>query len=232
MTSPVPVLTIDGPSGAGKGTVSQRLSEKLKWHYLDSGALYRVLAVAADRAGLGATHEPQLGQLAANMQVEFRPNLEDLVRVELDGEDVSGLIRTEVCGNKASELAALPQVRAGLLDLQHRMRQSPGLVADGRDMGTVVFPDAVTKIFLTASPEIRAQRRHKQLMEKGLDVTLPRLISEIRERDLRDAGRAVSPLRPAEDAFQLDSSCLDIDAVVDQIMQRLREAHVLESRES
>jgi cytidylate kinase len=217
------VLAIDGPSGAGKGTVSQRVADALGWHYLDSGAIYRVLGLAAGRAGVALDDAQGLCRLAERLEVEFLPMPGDLARVLLDGEDVSSEVRTEQAGNSASKLAVQAAVREALLDLQRRLRRPPGLVADGRDMGTVVFPDATLKVFLTASPEVRAQRRYKQLKEKGLNVSLPRLILEIRERDQRDASRTASPLKPADDACHLDTSDMSIEGAVSEVLRRLRE---------
>jgi cytidylate kinase len=214
----VPVIAIDGPSGSGKGTVAQILAQRLGWHYLDSGAIYRVLALAAGQAGVDLADAPALVGLADRLAVTFEPVPGDVARVYLGDRDVSAAVRTEECGAAASRLAALGEVRAALLGLQHRQRRAPGLVADGRDMGTVVFPDARAKIFLTASPEIRAQRRYNQLKQKGLDVNLPRLIQEIRARDQRDAERTAAPMRAAADAYLLDSSALTIEQVVAQIM--------------
>lgn len=218
-----PVVAIDGPSGAGKGTVAQRLAGHLGWHYLDSGAVYRVLAVAAARAGLAAG-AAGLPALARSLALEFRSRPPLPPQVLLGGEDVSDAIRSEACGNLASQIAARPEVRAALLDLQRALRRPPGLVADGRDMATTVFPDAAVKIFLTASPEVRALRRYKQLKDKDFDVNLPRLVAEIRERDQRDAQRAASPLRPAPDALVLDSSDLTIDEVLDRVRQAVQAA--------
>lgn len=221
MSAAVPVLTLDGPSGSGKGTVGLILAARLGWHFLDSGALYRVLGVAAERAGRAIEDESGMAGLAAAMKLDFLPE-EGGVRVILDGEDVGGALRTEAAGHRASVLAAQPAVRAALLAKQRAFRQAPGLVADGRDMGTTVFPDALLKVFLTATPEARAERRYKQLKDKGFDVNLPRLLDEIRERDARDAGRSASPLRPAEDAYSLDTTSLGIAQVVERITDLLR----------
>lgn len=214
----VPVLAVDGPSGSGKGAVSARVARTLDWHYLDSGAIYRALGLFAERQALEPTDEAAITRAAGALDVRF-----DAERVVLAGEDVSDAIRSEACGEWASKVAAIPGVRAVLLQKQHSFRRAPGLVADGRDMGTSVFPDARLKIFLTASPEVRAERRYKQLKEKGFDVNLPRLLGEIRERDRRDAARLASPLRPADDAVILDTSSLGIDEVVHLILARLRE---------
>ena len=218
----IPVVTIDGPGGSGKGTISQLLAARLGWHYLDSGALYRVLGLAAQDAGISVTDAPSLARLAGEIQLDFEPQTDGSAQVMLNGQDVSLWLRTEECGRWASEVAVWPEVRAALLQKQHDFRQNPGLVADGRDMGTTVFPTARLKIFLTASPEVRADRRYKQLKEKGLDASLPLLLGEIRARDARDAGRAVSPLRPADDAEILDTSTMGINEVVEFILNRLQ----------
>ncbi len=215
-----PVVTIDGPSGSGKGTVSQRLAAKLGWHYLDSGSLYRAVALAASRAGIAAGERALLADIAAGLDIKFLPG----GRILLRNEDISDAIRSEECGHLASQVAALVPVRQALLEKQHGLRMPPGLVADGRDMGTVVFPDALFKVFLTASPEVRDARRYKQLKEKGFDVNLPRLLGEIRERDARDAGRVASPLRPAEGAYLLDTSAMSIAEVVEHIFGCLPKA--------
>ena len=217
----VPVITVDGPSGSGKGTISQRLADRLEWHFLDSGAIYRVLGLMALRAGINPENVGKLAEMAENMPLEFEAD-----RVLLDGEEVSGDIRTESAGNQASKVAAIPQVREALLNWQRQYARAPGLVADGRDMGTVVFPQAEVKIFLTASPEERAERRYKQLKEKGLDVNLAGLITEIRERDERDSQRTVAPLKAANDALTLDSTDLTIDEVFSRVMQRVHEVFV------
>ncbi|MCG7861273.1 MAG: (d)CMP kinase [Candidatus Thiodiazotropha endolucinida] len=210
----VPVITVDGPSGSGKGTLAQRIAEALGWYFLDSGAIYRVLGLMVERAGIGGENVDKITDIAKSMPLSF-----DQGRVLLDGEDVSRIIRTETIGNAASKVAALPQVREALLAWQRNYARSPGLVADGRDMGTVVFPQARVKIFLTASAEERAQRRYKQLKEKGLGVNLARLTEEIRERDERDSKRAVAPLVASESAYQLDSTAMTIDEVYGQAMQ-------------
>jgi len=213
--SNIPVLTIDGPSGSGKGTIAQLVAKKLGWHYLDSGAIYRVLAQAAIKHHIDLADETALAVLAEKLELEFV--LDTGLRVMLEGEDVSELIRSEVAGNAASKVAVLPLVRAALLERQRAFCQLPGLVTDGRDMGTVVFPHAKNKVFLTASAEVRAERRYKQLKEKGIECNLPALIAEISERDERDSQRAIAPLRPAEDALQLDSSAMEIDEVFKHI---------------
>ena len=215
-----PVITIDGPSGAGKGTVCQRLAEKLGWPLLDSGAIYRVLALAALHHEVALDNEEALVALASHLDVSFVAG-SDGVRIVLEGEEVSAAIRTEQSGNAASKIAAFPRVREALLRRQRAFRSAPGLIADGRDMGTVVFPDAEAKIFLDASAEERANRRLKQLQEKGFDVNFDRLLIEIQERDDRDRNRPVAPLRPADDALILDSTSMAIDAVVDAILQHV-----------
>lgn len=222
MNSPAPVITIDGPSGSGKGTVAGRLATDLKWRLLDSGALYRLLAFAATNHGLKLNDEPSLSKLAAHLDVQFvgATNGKDPIII-LEGEDVTRAIRSEKVAAGASTVAALPAVRAALLERQRAFREFPGLVADGRDMGTVVFPDAPLKIFLTASAEERARRRYLQLKAKGDDVSLPRLLEEIRARDERDTQRAIAPLKPAADAIQLDSTELSIEQVLERIMSEI-----------
>jgi CMP/dCMP kinase len=214
-----PVVTIDGPSGSGKGTISRAVARHAGWHLLDSGALYRLVALAGAAAGLPPDEVAAHAALARAMRVEFgwTPSGEEQVRLE--GRDVSADIRSETAGAGASRVAAWPEVRAALLARQRAFAQAPGLVADGRDMGTVVFPRADLKIFLTASPEERALRRYKQLKDKGSDVSLAALSREIAERDLRDQTRQVAPLRPAADAQQLDSTGLDIEAVVARVLE-------------
>jgi cytidylate kinase len=206
-----PVIAIDGPSASGKGTIASRVAKKLGFHYLESGALYRLIALIALREEV--TDEPRLAALAGNMDVVF-----DDGEVWLGDEAVTEKVRSEPVGNRASEVARLPAVRQALLKRQRAFRRSPGLVADGRDMATVVFPDAELKVFLTADAEIRAQRRYKQLIEKGIDANLRALSRDLRERDERDAKRAVAPLVPAPDSQVLDSSALSIDEVVERIV--------------
>lgn len=212
----IPVITIDGPSGSGKGTISQRLARERGWHFLDSGALYRLVGLAARRRGVPAEEAERVAELARALPVRFEPR-EGEPRVLLDEEDVTDAIRTETAGNDASRVAALPEVREALLELQRAFRSAPGLVADGRDMGTTVFPDAEVKVFLDASAEVRAQRRYKQLKEKGLDVSLSSLVNEIAERDERDRNRSVSPLQPAVDAQVIDTSELDVEGVMEAV---------------
>lgn len=219
----IPVLAIDGPSGSGKGTISQLLAQRHRWHYLDSGALYRLVAAAALDAGIAPGDVTALVNLARNLDVSFVLQPGAIAKVLLAGEEVGDRLRTEETGKLASRIAAAPEVRAALLDRQRQFQQSPGLVADGRDMGTTIFPGAILKIFLTASPEIRAKRRHKQLKEKGFDVNLPRLLGEIRDRDARDADRTASPLKPAEDAVMVDTSTMTIDEVVNHVDNLLNE---------
>ncbi|MBR9873757.1 (d)CMP kinase [Vibrio sp. J1-1] len=218
MSSQTPVVTVDGPSGAGKGTLCMLLAKKLGFQLLDSGAIYRVLALAAIHHGVDTESEDALVPLATHLDVQFIAE-GDLVKVILEGEDVSGELRKEETGMAASKVAALPRVREALLRRQRAFEAAPGLVADGRDMGTVVFPHAQAKIFLDASAEERANRRLKQLQDKGLDVKFADLLSEIQERDDRDRNRPVAPLRPAEDALVLDSTSLSIDEVVEKALQ-------------
>jgi len=223
MSAGAPVVTIDGPSGSGKGTVAQIIADRLGWHFLDSGALYRLVGLAAFRGGASLSDGPALVAIARNMSISFVPRPGDVPAVLLDGMEVGDELRTEASGERASLVAIIPDVRTALLQKQRDFRRLPGLVADGRDMGTTVFPDALLKVFLTASPEVRAERRYKQLKEKGFDANLPRLLGEIRERDQRDAARTVSPLKPAVDAVVLDSSGLAISEVVEQILGLLAE---------
>ncbi|MBT8047113.1 MAG: (d)CMP kinase [Xanthomonadales bacterium] len=214
-----PVVTVDGPGGSGKGTIAMRLAEHLGWHFLDSGALYRLVAVAAMDRGVSADDEETLGRVARSLDANFGISEEGMV-VLLDGNYITGRLRSETVSVFSSRIAAFPFVREALIVRQRAFRKPPGLVADGRDMGTVIFPDAKLKIFLTASAEARAERRYKQLKEKGESVNLTRLFQDIKKRDERDSTRAVSPLRPAEDAHVIDSTELSINEV-------LREIHVL-----
>ena len=212
------VITIDGPTASGKGTITRRLAQRLGWHILDSGALYRLVALAAMKHSITTDDTASLATLAANLDVEFIAGEGDAeMAVILEGEDVTLELRAETTGNAASRVAAVPEVRTALKERQRNFQQSPGLVADGRDMGTVVFPDAAVKIFLTASAEERAQRRYNQLKDKGLGVTMRSLLDEIAERDQRDQQRETSPLVAAEDAVVLDTSELTIDEVVDHL---------------
>ncbi len=222
MISHAPVITIDGPSGSGKGTVAGILAKRLGWNLLDSGALYRLLAFAAGNHGIALDNEESLKKLAAHLDVQFIAATEgQLQRIILEGDEVSTVIRTETAGAGASKVAALPTVREALLQRQRDFLEAPGLIADGRDMGTVVFPQAPLKIFLTASAEERARRRYLQLKGKGEDVSLSSLLDEIRARDERDTQRAVAPLKPAADAIQLDSTELSIEQVLERIMSEI-----------
>ena len=220
-----PVLAIDGPSGSGKGTISRLLAVQLGWHLLDSGALYRLVGLAAERHAVDLAAEAALAQLARHLEVEFQGQ-GDATRVMLEGQDVSDAIRTERAGKSASRVAALAAVREALLERQRAFRTAPGLVADGRDMGTVVFPNAEIKVFLTASPEERAKRRYKQLKEKGFSGSLSALSKEIAERDRRDASGPVAPLKPAPDATLVDTTGLDIEQVVARVLALVRARNV------
>jgi CMP/dCMP kinase len=213
-----PVIAIDGPSASGKGTVAQRVAERLRFHYLDSGALYRLVAYTAIQSEVDLTDETALSCIARDLDVVFTG-----AKILLKGEDVADAIRAEVCSNGASKVAAYPRVRASLLDRQRAFRQMPGLVADGRDMGSVVFPDAALKIFLTADAETRAQRRYKQLMEKGIDANISTLLQDIRDRDARDINRSVAPLQQGADAILLDTTSLNIVQAVDAVLRQYDE---------
>ena len=219
----VPVIAIDGPVGSGKGTIAHRVALELGFRLLDSGALYRLLALAARTRKVSLDGGEALARLAADLDIAFAPgDAANPVRTLLDGVDVTDEIRTEQCGNDASRVSACPEVRGALLVRQYGFRRPPGLVADGRDMGSVVFPDACAKVFLTATARSRAERRHKQLMAKGIDVSVTRLFREMAERDRRDRERAVAPLKPAEDAVVVDTTGLDIDTVVARVLEVAR----------
>ncbi len=215
----VPVLTIDGPSGSGKGTISRAVADTLGWHLLDSGALYRAVGYAASMAGIDLSDDDAVTRSAETTRISFR-DLKDggETRVIVNGHDATDEIRTETCGAAASAIAAIPSVRAALFDKQRSFRKPPGLVADGRDMGTVVFTDAPFKIFLTASADERARRRYKQLKDKGLAVTLASLLREIQARDERDATRKVAPLKPATDALLVDTTGVAVDEVIMRVL--------------
>jgi len=219
----VPIVTIDGPSSSGKGTISRIVAARVGWNLLDSGALYRLVALGGLLRGLDADDVEQHVVVARSMKVQFGSVGAGEERVTLDGQDVTRKIRTQEAGAGASRVAAWPAVRAALTDRQRAFAEPPGLVADGRDMGTVIFPGARLKVFLTATPEERAQRRHKQLMGKGSAASLAALSREIAERDLRDSTRQVAPLKPAPDAHLLDSTGLSIDAVVERVLSLGRE---------
>lgn len=216
----VPVLTIDGPSGAGKGTVSRAVARRTGWNYLDSGSIYRSLAVAALKQQVDLNDEPAVVQVAQAMVLEFECNDELIVR--LDGEDITTQLPLESTGNAASIVAALPEVRRVLLQKQKDFRRQPGLVADGRDMGTVVFPDAEIKVFLTASAAERANRRYKQLIEKGINANLVQITHEIEERDRRDMERKTAPLAMASDALYIDSSDMTLESVIEEVLNLIR----------
>lgn len=217
----IPVIAIDGPSASGKGTVAQLVAEKLGFHYLDSGALYRLLALAAGRQGVPLDSEEALARLAEGLDIRFEQG-----EIWLDGERADDAIRTEECGNGASRVAAYPRVRAALLELQRAFRKAPGLVADGRDMGSVVFPDAALKIFLTASAEVRADRRYKQLIEKGMSANIQQILHDIKQRDERDSARSVAPLQKCADASLLDTSALAIAEAVGEVLARFQQVCV------
>ena len=217
----IPVITVDGPGGSGKGTVSMRLARDLGWHLLDSGALYRIVAVAAMDQGCTLDEEVRLRQLALSLDVEFNFDGPEM-SVMMGGVDIANRLRQEDIGILASQVAAIPAVRSALVERQRAFRVRPGLVADGRDMGTVIFPDAVLKIYLTASAEARADRRYKQLKEKGESVNLSRLFRDIEKRDQRDSTRSISPLKPADDAHLIDSTELTVEQVLEKIHNLLK----------
>lgn len=217
----VPVVTIDGPTASGKGTVAEAVAARLGFHLLDSGALYRLVALQMIERSVAPDDVAALAGIAARMRPHFRAG-----RIELDGRDVTDALRAEAAGRGASQIAVHAALRAALLQMQRDFRRAPGLVADGRDMGTVVFPDAALKVFLTATAEARAQRRYNQLIEKGNAANIATLLADLRERDRRDAERAVAPLKPASDAYQLDSSALTADEVVALILDRYRKSCV------
>ena len=215
----VPVLTIDGPSGSGKGTISRLVAQRLGWHYLDSGAIYRAVGVAAGWGDIDLADRAALVRCTFDTRIDFIEDDESReLRIIVNGLDATDELRTETSGAAASAIAAIPEVRAALKDRQRAFRRAPGLVADGRDMGTVIFPDAAHKVFLTASAEERAERRYKQLKDKGVSVTLDGLLREILARDARDAQRVVAPLRPAEDAVRIDTTGLGITEVVERVL--------------
>jgi cytidylate kinase len=222
-----PIITIDGPSGSGKGTISQRVAEKLNWHFLDSGAVYRILALAVIQEKVAATNESAIVDLAHSLDARFLVNPVDTASIILlNGIDVSHEIRTELCGEMASKIASLASVRQALLARQREFAKMPGLVADGRDMGTVVFPHAVMKIFLDATPEERANRRYKQLKKRGIDANLAQILTDLKARDERDRNRLVAPLRPAIDAILIDTTCLSIDEVKVQVLLEAAKRHL------
>ncbi len=221
----IPVITIDGPAGSGKGTISRQIASQLGWNLLDSGALYRLVALAANRKGVDLGADEQLKKIAEQLGVSFVPVSGGLVEIKLESDDVTQIIRSEECGNAASKVAAINVVRVALLERQRRFLQEPGLVADGRDMGTVVFPDARIKIFLTASAEIRAERRLNQLKQQGINASLHGLIRDIEERDARDTNRKEAPLVPAEDAIIIDTGSMSIDEVVKTVMEAVKKVY-------
>jgi CMP/dCMP kinase len=217
----IPIITLDGPSGSGKGTVGKLLAKRLGWHFLDSGSIYRILAFAALEKNINSTDKFSLKILAANLNIEFK-EINKIWQIFLSDKDITMAIRSEKCGEMASQIAVLSEVRMALLDIQRNFRQFPGLIADGRDMGTVVFPDAKVKIFLTATPEKRAMRRYKQLQAQNVTADLQEILIEIKKRDARDEKREIAPLKPAKDAAIIDTTDLTIDDVVEKIIDQLR----------
>ncbi|NBO10679.1 MAG: (d)CMP kinase [Methylophilaceae bacterium] len=213
MANPIPVIAIDGPSASGKGTVAQLVAKQLGYHYLDSGALYRIVALAAHKEDIAWNEAADIASVVPRLDIRFEGD-----QIFLDGENVSDQIRTELMGQGASQVAAHPQVRSALTKLQHTFRKAPGLVADGRDMATVIFPDAITKIFLTASAEVRAERRYQQLVKKGVAADYAAILKDLQDRDARDSTRAVAPLKQAPDAELLDTSHLNIEEAVSKAL--------------
>lgn len=222
-TKTIPIIAIDGPSSSGKGTISQLVAERLQWHFLDSGAIYRVLALAVDKRGLVGNAVADIAQLAIDLQVQFKSFSDpSSSQVILDGADVTDIIRLPACSNLASKISIIPAVRTALLARQRAFCQAPGLVADGRDMGTVVFPEANLKIYLDADCEERARRRHGQLRKKGIHVSIAQILAELEERDLRDKTRTAAPLKPAADAIVVDTTALTIQQVFDYVMNEVQ----------
>lgn len=225
----VPVITVDGPGGAGKGTLCVALARELGWHLLDSGALYRLVALAAEQRDVAFDDREALAEVARHLDVSFELEVDsDQTRVFLDGQPVADAMRSDAAGQGASQVASIPEVRSALVDRQRGFRRAPGLIADGRDMGTVIFPDAELKVFLTASTEERARRRYKQLIDKGLDANLRDLFASMAARDERDAQRAVAPLRPADDALVIDSTSVDAEGVLAQVLAAARSRGIVQ----